>query len=467
MSAPATYGDLMLRAEMGIRHGVMWMQNLPLERREYAETAIDDFRDALRALKEHTWVLLEARRVQRITASGSPDPRERAAVRLGELLDEVVGPTPPWAWVGATISPSPWGNAAKCVRAATELIATHADATGMARTPDLDAVLRDPGARQAGLAGVGDLTATLLSGADHLALCAGRANLAWPEVLRLLPDMGEARAYARDVAGLGSLPTWMQLDDLTVAHTPIRTGELAAEFADRLGRLRLIAWENVRSPHPSVDTLKTYATLGVAVHAHALALHGVLPAALRAHEPIPRHLALLANRGRAWQDVSGTLFAWRSAQPGDPVVAEDFARVSGLLRSFAPLNGKQPDLLPQDRHHFADALTSASKTTAEIGRWNRTTVLRMGDAHQVYVPARTLTGSQVTETDALAEAKLLGRYVSADDHLIDTASALYKRTALRKDPGLSGPNGLSLRVEPLRLGAAASPSAHEPIERNR
>ena len=323
------------------------------------------------------------------------------------------------------------------------------------------------GARLAGLAGVGDLTATLLSVADHLALRAGQVDLAWPEVRRLMPDMGEARAYARDVAGLGSLPTWMQLDDLTVAHPPIRTGEPAAEFADRLGRMRLIAWENARSPHPSVDTLKTYATLGVAVHAHALAFHGLPPAALRAHEPVPRDLALLANRGRAWQEVSRALFTWRSAQPGDPVVAEDFSRVSGLLRSFAPLTGEQLDLSLEDRHHLVDALTSASKTTAEIGRWNRNSVLRMGDAHQVYIPAQTLTGTQVTDTDALAEAKLLGRYVPADDHLIDTASALYKRTAPKKDPGLSGPNGLSLRVEPLRLGAAASPSAHEPIQRNR
>ncbi|RYV49542.1 hypothetical protein [Pengzhenrongella frigida] len=466
MSAPATYGELMLGTEMGIRHGVVWMQNLPLERREFAETAINDFRDVLRALKEHTWVLLDTRRVQGITEAGAPDPRERAAVRLGEALDEIVGPTPPWAWVGATISPSPWANAAKCVRAATELVSTHSDAAGLPRTPDLDAILRESAARQAGLAGVGDLTATLLAGADHLALRAGQADLPWPEVRRLLPDMGEAQALARDVAGLGSLPTWLQLDDLTVAHPPIRTGEPAAEFADRLGRLRLIAWENARSPHPSVDTLKTYATLGVAVHAHALAFHGLPPATLRTQPQVPRNLAPLANRGRAWQDVSRAIFSWRSAEPGDPVVAEDFARVSGLLRSFAPMAGAQPDLSVADGHHLADALTSASKTTTEIGRWNRTTVLRMGAANQIYIPAQILTGSQVTETEALVEAKIQGRYVPASDHFIDTASTLYRRTAPKKDPALSGPSGLSLRVEPLPVGPAASPPGHDPIARS-
>ena len=74
MTAPATYGSLMLRAALGIQHGVVWMQNLPLERREHAETAINDFHDVLGALKEHTWVLLELRRVN----WSRPTPMPRA-----------------------------------------------------------------------------------------------------------------------------------------------------------------------------------------------------------------------------------------------------------------------------------------------------------------------------------------------------------------------------------------------------
>jgi hypothetical protein len=465
VTAPATYGDLMLRAAIGIQQGVVWVQNLPLERREFAETAIDDFRDVLRALKEHTWVLLETRRVRGIVASGAPDPRERAAVRMGELLNEVVGPTSPWAWVGATVSPSPWATAARCIRAANELIATHSDPDGLPRTPDLDAVLRDPGARQAGLAQVGDLAATLMSGVDHLALRAGQADIPWPEVRRLLPDFGEARAYARDVAGLGSLPTWASLDELTVAHAPIRTGEPAAEFTDRMRRLRLIAWENARSTHPSVDTLKTYATLGVAVHAHALALHGLAPTAPRAQDPLPRHLASLASRGRAWQDVSRALFSWRSAQPGDPVVAEDFTRVSGLLRTFAPLNGGQPDLPPGDRQSLEESIAAAAKMTADIGRWNQSTVARMGSAHQIYVSAHTLTGTQVTDEDALAEAKLMGRVVPADVRLIGAAGALYARTAPKTGSALRGAGGLTLRGEPLGAEATVTALGRDPIER--
>ena len=216
-----------------------------------------------------------------------------------------------------------------------------------------------------------------------------------------------------------------------------------------------------------MDTLKTYATLGVAVHAHAIAFHGLPPAALRAQAQVPRNPAPLANRGRAWQDVSRAIFTWRSAEASDPVVAEDFAKVSGLLRSFAPMAGAQPDLSLADRYHLADALTSASRTMGEIGRWNRTTVQRMGNAHQIFIPAQTLTGSQVTETEAFAEAKLLGRYVPVADGHIESVSSLYRNTAPKRDPRLSGPYGLSLQVESLRLDATKSPSGHEPIHQRR
>ena len=465
MSAPATYGDLMPRAAMGITGGVMWVQNFPAERKEFANRAIDDFRDALRALAEHTRVLLDQRRLAGITASGAPDPRERAAVALGRLLYEAVGTVPPWLKATARPSASPWAGAARCVRAASDLVGAHADVTGAPRTPDLDAVLGDPVARQAALAEVGDLAATLLSGADHLALRAMQAGVAWGEIRRLVPDLGETRAYARDLAGPGSLPASRNLDDLTVAHTPIRTEEPAAEFADRMLRLRQHAWEHTRSAHPSVDDLKTYATLGIAIHAHALAFHGLPPAA-RADEPLPRQLASLVDRGRAWQQVSRALFTWRSAQPGDPVAAEDLTRISALLRTFAPLTGDQPELAPGDRQHLGQVIAGAAAVTADIGRWNQETATRMGQAHQIYVPACTLTGAQVTNDHSLTQAKLADRLGLAPTELVEAAAGLYGLTAPKKDSALLGAGGLTLRAEPLRTGAVAAAPSRDPIQRS-
>jgi len=54
---------------------------------------------------------------------------------------------------------------------------------------------------------------------------------------------------------------------------------------------------------------------------------------------------------------------------------------------------------------------------------------RMGRAHQIYVPARTLTGAQVTDDLSLAQAKLADRLVRAPTELLETAMAQYGLTA--------------------------------------
>lgn len=156
-----------------------------------------------------------------------------------------------------------------------------------------------------------------------------------------------------------------------------------------------------------------------------------------------------------------------TAQPRDLVVAEGFARVSGLLRVFAPLSGGQPDLSPGYSRHLGQAINAASEMTADIGRWNQTTAERMGCGHQIYVPARSLTGTQVARVVELAEAKLARRCVPAEPHLIDTVKALYTRTAAENDPSLLGAGGLTLRAEPLRADVCARALKDDPIERSR
>lgn len=54
-------------------------------------------------------------------------------------------------------------------------------------------------------------------------------------------------------------------DQLNAAGAPIRTGDPAAEIYDRMLRLRRFAWGGGSAAHPSIDTLKAYATLGVVV----------------------------------------------------------------------------------------------------------------------------------------------------------------------------------------------------------
>lgn len=452
MTSPAIYGELMLKAALGVHRGIAQVQGLPFDRPEDAWAAVDGFYDVLRAVAAHAWRLLELWRIPGVMSGQSPDPRERAAVRLGDALEDLVAQHPR-PRPRTPDDSSPWASAAVAMRAAGELVATHEGPHGAARTPDAEAVLRDAGAHQAGLALVGDLAATLLGSVDHLALRAGQVGVPWGHVRAALPDLAEVRALARDVAGLGPLPTSERLEALTTAHISIRTGDPIVEVQDRTRRLRLHAWLVAHDPHPSVVDLQAFAVLGVAIHAHALAFHGHSPAQLRVGAPVDPELLHLVVRGRAWQDVNRAMLTWRSTQPGDTVVAGDVARFTGRLRDLAPLVGDQPDLAVGERRRLCDALAQATDTLGDVGRWSRRTLERMGQTHQVLVPGHLLSGEQVTDDAIRAAAKLDHRYTPVPDAALDDLGHLYARTYPSPNLALTGAGVFGLRVEP-------EPSAH-------
>lgn|SRR5664280_816474 len=80
----------------------------------------------------------------------------------------------------------------------------------------------------------------------------------------------------------------------------------------------------------------------------------------------------------------------------------------------------------------------------------------MGRAHQIYVPARTLTGAQVTDERSLAQAKLAGRLGLIPTELLEATSALYELAVARKESALSGAGELTLSAEPLVSDFAAT-----------
>lgn len=466
MSAPATYGDLMLSAALGIHRGAAGVQGLPFGRPDDAWVAIDGFYDTLRALATHTWRLLEPWRIPGILSDQSPDPRERAAVRLGQALEDLVAQHPR-SRPPVPDEATPWARAAIAVRAAGELVSTHEGPHGEERTPDAEAVLRDPAAHQAGLALVGDLAATLIGSVDHLALRAGQSGVPWRHVRAALPDLAEIRALARDVAGIGPIPTSERLESLTTAHISIRTDDPIVEVDDRMRRLRHHAWLAAHDPHPSVTDLQAFAVFGVAVHAHALAFHGFKPARLREGAPSDPRLFHLVVRGRAWQDLTRTMLTWRSAQPGGDVVATDIAHVTSRLSGIAPLVGSPSDLPAGDERRIAVLLRRATEALADVGRWNRRTLERMGNASSVLLPAVALPGEQVTDDPSRAAAKLDRRFTPVPATTIDACGPLFARTYPSVTCALEGAGGVALKVRPAGVSAVRESGALAPISRQR
>ena len=432
ISRPATYGDLMDLAARAIYDGSALVQHLPFNSRTDAQVVLDHYRDALDALGDHVWHLVTPARRAGVLASMHPEATERAAVSMALAIDELTGHDRPLPFVlDATLTSQPgltshWSRAAKFVRAASDLIAVHHGPNGHPRSPDA-ALIEDPGPRATALAKVGDLARAMLALEDALALRAIQAGIPGTQVRRQLPGMGHVRTYARDAAtGRGPAIETRSLDDVGLLGNPIRTSDPIVELSDRLLRLRRMSWELVSHPDHSVGTLRDLATAGVAIHAHAAAFYG----ADVVHSPQTRVLDPatqgLLEHGRTWQDLTVRLRPFITPAPCDQTVRDDLVAVGHLLQTLAPLSGPTAGRASRlSERGTGAALNGAVQVMADIAEWNAQTFTRIAHSGQLHIPARALTGDDVTDEPTLATAKIAGRLVTAPESATSRITELY------------------------------------------
>ena len=433
ISRPATYGDLMDLAARAIYDGTALVQHLPFNNRTDAQVVLDHYRDALDALGDHVWHLVTPARRAGVLASMHPEATERAAVSMALAIDELTGRDRPLPFLlDATLTSQPrltshWSRAAKFVRAASDLIAVHHGPNGHPRSPDA-ALIENPGPRATALARVGNLARAMLAMEDALALRAIQAGIPGTQVRRQLPGMGHVRTHARDAATRGngvSIETG-SLDDVGLLGNPIRTSDPIAELSDRLLRLRRMSWELVSHPDHSIETLRDLATAGVAIHAHAAAFYG----ADVVHSPQTRVLdpatQALLEHGRTWQDLTVRLRPFITPAPCDDVVRDDLVAVGHLLQALAPLTGPTTGGATRlSERATGAALNGAVQVIADIAEWNAQTFTRLAHSGQLHIPARALTGDDVTNDPTLATAKLTGRLVTAPESATSRVTELY------------------------------------------
>jgi hypothetical protein len=147
----ATYGELVDAAGGHIAAAAVELALGPMSGPTAAVEAVAAYPRLLRAIYAHTRALFaSSHRLHVIAAARSPDPRDAAAVHLvrglkrfarlrGELQCTVDGP-------GVA-----WREAAISLHTAADLLATHHDHEGGARTPEA-LQLEEPSVRAAGLA---------------------------------------------------------------------------------------------------------------------------------------------------------------------------------------------------------------------------------------------------------------------------------------------------------------------------
>jgi len=442
----ATYGGLLAAAADAVADA-----NLAVGRRRFdsqldAAQALVDYHGLLDAIAGHTWVLLTPEQAAGVRASQGPHPVEVAAIAMAETIGKVTGSGRPHPALH-TEPVTSWARAARCLRAAGDLLATHHTPGHGPRSPDAD-VLDDPDVRAGALSRLGHLTVTLLDAEDTLALRTLQTGLHPATVRRALPGLDHIADLARTTAGLGATEpaapgraagpasdpaaALVRLDNLGLVTPPIRTDHPVAELTDRYARVRLHAWQLLEDPDYSITTLRDLAVLGVATHAHTAALHG---ADLTDRDAPNRLLKPLLDRARAWQALHHTLTGLITAGPGDAVVREDLIAITRILRTLAPIittttpgSGRAAGL---DRP-LVGALNGAIATMTDIAGWNSLTLDRLARSGHVHVPGRALTGEQVTDHPDLATARLTGHLAPAPDDTRRNVTATYQ--TLRTHP---------------------------------
>jgi hypothetical protein len=417
---PATYRDLIAQATTLIEDGQR-STALRMDDRDSALSVVTDRHAVLSALEAHVWALIGPGRAAEMRSALHPDPIEAAALHLAATITKTIGVERPHPSLLAGPHGA-WGRAAQTIRAATDLLSVHHDAAGSPRSPNAH-LLESADARDAALAQIAAFALTTASVEDALALRVGQTGVPWTTVRSWLPGMQHVTLAARDLARATESHDPHPLPDIGLIPTSVRTGDVLVELTDRLARVRQRAWELVNSPDRSVATLRDLATIGIAVHAHAAAFH--------AGRTGPANT--LVARGRNWQTLGSKLAALVSPAPHDDVVRADLTALARLLPAVAPLSGP-------GRAHEADptirrtgaTLGGAVALMTEVADHNARAFATITRTSTVYVPARALSGEEITDHPELVRARLDGRLAPAPERQLDEVSKLYQ--GLRSHP---------------------------------
>ncbi|MCZ3390037.1 MAG: hypothetical protein LH645_13205 [Actinomycetia bacterium] len=308
-----------------------------------------------------------------------------------------------------------WSSAAASIRTATDLLSTHRNPRGVRLTPEA-ALLDEPAVRAQGFAGLANIATTVLAAERDLGLRSGQAGVPWREVGRRLPDLEPARIAASDLARDARSTQGGRdfLGALGVARPEIRSDDPVIELGDRILRLRQTAWQLTLEPHVGSACLTDFAAAAVIVHTHASAY--LAKGFCGEVADLPTHsMARRAIQGRAaWSSLHLQTRQLRTASPGLGVIRTDLLAVRDLCWVVLPLGGSVRPSANADGERRVRALVNGGiRSFADIAQWNAAVADRLSLAGELYVPARTLSGEQVTEQPVLVEAKLGGRLAPA------------------------------------------------------
>ncbi|WP_164983974.1 hypothetical protein [Cellulomonas endophytica] len=420
-----TYGDLLGQAGAHTHRGLAALDASRLRDFDHARNVIGAYYELLTALRNHTSRLIDPRRLNLhvYKLPKGPETTDTALVAVYAAIGPI-SPPRPWTPYPDANFEHPWRDAATVLGAAADLLDTHVTFTGVQRSSTA-APVEDIHRRHSTLVGPLTLTGTLLAYEQRLALQALQAGVPSPDVQRWLPGTTYARrALERALTLVDDDHDAPPLHDVPLNEHTVRTtdGPLP-ELQDRLARLRHGAWALTHHPDYSIATLHDLAGLGMAIHAHAAVAHGI-----DLHHPDTTHPLL--TRARAWQALVIDLRDYLAPGPPQPDIRTEVLAVRDLLDQVAPLHepNRLAGLDDASNKQLLSTVNTAVTTMNNISDWNVRAFTQLAAHQQLHLPARLLSGNDITDDPTLVTAKLTGLRVTAPTSRTTRTLHLYADT---------------------------------------
>jgi hypothetical protein len=404
------YGELLDQASTHLATATLALAQHALTSEAAARDAVTAHGRLLTALRVHTAHLLGGypERIAGVRRSAHPDPRDLAAVQMLDALNESAPPDCPVSAPPRTEPALSWTAAARALGAAGDLLATQRDSHGRWRSPEAW-LLDEPDVRAAGLREIASVALVVAGAADQLRLHLRDWNVDGAH-LAVIPDLARLQVASTATRYLGD--TGVESHDLrgmALARPEVRIGDPLIELADRVERLRCVAWQLTRVRSVGVPTLQCYAALGTIVCEH-----------LRQDSPAadPGLIGEVRRRGDAWRRVQLRLQPIRSTAVGIPGIYADVVAVRHALTRL------REEHVP--RAGVANVQRGVVEALDQIASWNDRVVCRLDSSGLLLMPARLLRGDDVTDVPNLARAKLAGELIPVPPYYLRGLRSGYK-----------------------------------------
>ena len=403
-----TYGDLVGQAGADIHVGMVQVMRRRAVDQRHAANLVGSYYDLLVALRKHTWDLVDPFRTRTMelieAAHGHLDgDADVAAVRVFGAITpinprRVALPYPEPGF------DHPWRDAADKLGAASDLLATHVTPLGAPPSEYAEAVTSVEN-RRAALVGIAELTATALAIELPLGAACRQAGIDWLTVRNWLPELDKLQPLVTRMHDLASkYQAAHGLRDVPLNAHPVRQDDPLVELTDRMLRLRHAAWTLNTRPDYSIVTLHDLAGLGMQVHLHTAAAHGIdLTHAEVASSP-------QVKAALTYQDLAGQLHHYLAPGPPDQAIRTDILAVRQLLLDVAPPTriARQTKLGDRRARQTLSGLHGACDLMSQITQMNRATFATLARSEHVHLPARIVTGDELSDDPDRVQQKLDG-----------------------------------------------------------